>query len=58
MDDPIYVNAKTDVAAKHTIMYVPMTTVDLIQRLIPQSLKRWLGLPKTLSTACFYSKSA
>ena len=41
-----------------SIYNVPMTTVDLIQRLITQSLKRWLGLPKTLSTACFYSKSA
>ena len=41
-----------------SIYNVPMTTVDHIQKLITQSLKRWLGLPKSLSTACFYSKSA
>ena len=41
-----------------SIYNVPMTTVEHIQKLITQSLKRWLGLPKSLSTACFYSKSA
>ena len=41
-----------------SIYNVPMSTVEAIQRLITQALKRWLGLPKTLSTACFYSKTA
>ena len=41
-----------------SIYNVPMSTVETIQKVITQALKRWLGLPKTLSTACFYSKTA
>ena len=41
-----------------SIYNVPMTTVDYIQKPITASLKRWLGLPRTLSTACFYSRTA
>ena len=41
-----------------SIYNVPMSTVETIQKFITQALKRWLGLPKTLSTACFYSKTA
>ena len=40
-----------------SIYNVPMSTVEAIQRLITQALKRWLGLPKTLSTACFSQKT-
>ena len=41
-----------------SIYNVPMTTVEKIQKLITTSLKRWLGLPLKLSTACFYSKTS
>ena len=41
-----------------SIYNVPMSTVEVIQRQITTALKRWLGLPKTLSTACFYSRTA
>ena len=41
-----------------SIYNVPMTTVEYIQKLITQSLKRWLGLPNSLFKACFYSKTA
>ena len=41
-----------------SIYNVPMTTIEVIQKMITQSLKRWLGLPRTLSTACFYSRTA
>ena len=32
--------------------------MEKIQKLITTSLKRWLGLPLKLSTACFYSKTS
>ena len=41
-----------------SIYNVPMTTVESIQKLITTSLKRWLGLPTKLSTACFYSRTS
>ena len=41
-----------------SIYNVPMTTVEMIQKLITKALKRWLGLPTKLSTACFYSKTS
>ena len=41
-----------------SIYNVPLTTVELLQRKITASLKKWLKLPKSLSNACFYSKSS
>ena len=41
-----------------SIYNVPMTTVEWLQTKITAALKRWLKLPKSLSEACFYSKSA
>ena len=40
-----------------SIYNVPETKVEEIQSKITSSLKKWLGLPKTLSNDCFYSKS-
>ena len=40
-----------------TIYNVPLTTVEWLQTKITASLKKWLKLPKSLSNACFYSKS-
>ena len=40
-----------------TIYNVPETKVNDMQRLITASLKRWLGLPKSLSVECMYTKS-
>ena len=40
-----------------SIYNVPVSKVEEIQGKITTSLKRWLGLPKSLSTDCFYSKS-
>ena len=40
-----------------SIYNVPETKVEEIQTKITVCLKRWLGLPKTLSTDCFYSKT-
>ena len=41
-----------------SIYNVPMTFVDKLQNKITAALKKWLGLPKSLSQACLYSKSA
>ena len=41
-----------------SIYNVPVTVIDRIQRKVTSSLKRWLGLPKTLSPPCFYSRAA
>ena len=40
-----------------TIYNFPESRVDEIQRLIMARLKKWLGLPKSLSTACMYTRS-
>ena len=40
-----------------TIYQVPATKVSQMQRLITTKLKKWLGLPRSLSMACFYSTS-
>ena len=36
-----------------SIYNIPATKVEEIQRLITNALKRWLGLPKSLSVDCF-----
>ena len=41
-----------------SIYNVPMSLVQKLQNMITTSLKKWLGLPKSLSQACLYSKSA
>ena len=41
-----------------SIYNVPLTFVDRLQNRITAALKKWLGLPKSLSQACLYSKSA
>ena len=41
-----------------SIYNVPESKVESIQRLITASLKKWLGLPKSLSVDCLYSKSS
>ena len=40
-----------------SIYNVPLTTVESLQTRITASLKKWLKLPKSLSSACFYSKT-
>ena len=40
-----------------SIYNVPVTKVEEIQRWITSSLKRWLGIPKSLSVDCLYNKS-
>ena len=40
-----------------SIYNVPQTTVELLQTKITAALKKWLKLPRSLSDACFYSKS-
>ena len=40
-----------------SIYNVPLTTVEWLQTKITAMLKKWLKLPKSLSSACFYSKS-
>ena len=40
-----------------TIYNIPESRVEEIQRLITAHLKKWLGLPKSLSTACMYTRS-
>ena len=41
-----------------SIYNVPMSFVQKLQNKITASLKKWLGLPKSLSQACLYSRSA
>ena len=41
-----------------SIYNVPMSFVDRLQNKITASLKKWLGLPRSMSPACLYSKSA
>ena len=41
-----------------SIYNVPLTTVEYLQTKITASLKKWLKLPKSLSSACFYSKTS
>ena len=41
-----------------SIYNVPASKVEEIQRMITASLKKWLGLPKSLSVDCLYSNSA
>ena len=41
-----------------TIYNIPETRIEEMQRQITACLKRWLGLPKSLSVECFYSRSA
>ena len=40
-----------------TIYHVPETRVREMQRRITAKLKKWLGLPKTLSVDCLYTTS-
>ena len=40
-----------------TIYNIPWTKVELMQSEITKTLKRWLGLPKSLSVECLYSKT-
>ena len=40
-----------------TIYQVPATRVDEMQRLITSKLKKWLGLPRSLSVECLYTTS-
>ena len=41
-----------------TIYEFPATKVEKVQQLFTASLKRWLGIPKSLSTDILYSTSA
>ena len=41
-----------------TIYSFPQTKVEEIERKISASLKKWLGIPKSLSTALLYGRSA
>ena len=41
-----------------SIYNVPLTTVEWLQTKITASLKNWLKLPRSLSSACFYSKTS
>ena len=40
-----------------TIYNFPASKVEAMQRLITAKLKKWLGIPKTLSVACMYTRS-
>ena len=40
-----------------TIYQVPATRVSQMQRLITAKLKKWLGLPRSLSVECLYTSS-
>ena len=40
-----------------TIYNTPESKVEEMQRMITVCLKRWLGLPRSLSVDCFYSRS-
>ena len=40
------------------IYNVPATRVEEMQRKITAALKKWMGIPKNLSTSCMYSKSS
>ena len=40
-----------------TIYKIPETKVKEMQRKVTAKLKKWLGLPRTLSVECFYSTS-
>ena len=41
-----------------SIYNVPTSKVEAIQRLMTNALKRWLGLPKSLSIDCLFSRSS
>ena len=41
-----------------TIYNIPLTKVEWLQRTITASLKKWLGIPKSFSTDCMYSKTS
>ena len=40
------------------IYSIPLTKVEELQRNITAPLKKWLGIPKSFSTHCMYSKSS
>ena len=41
-----------------SIYRIPETKIKEMQAKITAKLKKWLGLPRTLSVECFYSKSS
>ena len=41
-----------------TIYNVPLTKVSEIQKLLTGKLKKWLGLPRSLSEACLYARTS
>ena len=41
-----------------SIYNVPLTTVEWLESKITASLKKWLKLPRSLSSSCFYSKTS
>ena len=41
-----------------TIYNVPLTKVGEIQKLLTRKLKKWLGLPRSLSEACLYARTS
>ena len=41
-----------------TIYNIPASKVEEMQRKITAALKKWMGIPKNLSTSCMYSKSS
>ena len=41
-----------------TIYNVPASRIEIMQRKITVALKKWMGIPRNLSTDCMYSKSS
>ena len=41
-----------------TIYTIPISKIENMERIITSALKKWMGIPKNLSTSCMYSKSA
>ena len=41
-----------------TIYNVPLTKVNEIQKQLTGKLKKWLGLPRSLSEACLYARTS
>ena len=39
------------------IYNIPLTTIENLQKLLTKVIKKWLGIPKNLSSASLYSKS-
>jgi len=55
---PAWCAPKTSLTTAHVLYEVPLTTVEALERRINTFLRRWLSVPKSLSSIGLYSSGS